>query len=341
VILLTGTGDLVQVLSPGSGTLNVQASYVDLLGASVTPGRLNTAITSGTTTTVVGSPASSTQRTVKYLSISNAGASALAITIQHTDGTTPVQLQKLTLGIGYSLVYNEGSGWQLYDANGNIQFAISGSGRFIKRTVLTALSSTAFVANALTNSVSIRMVGGGGQGGGAPATTGENGSGGGSGAYCEWQGAVTPGASYNYQCGTGGTTGGTGANGQAGTSTTFTGPTTLTAPGGSGGLVGASITLPVLGGAGGTISTNGTLNCVGEAGGNSVCIGTALDNQAGCGGCSPLGSGGQGLLNISNATGSSAASNGYGGGGAGGTTTGTAHAGGAGANGCIIVDEFT
>lgn len=166
MILLTSTSDLIQVVSGSTSALDVQASYVDLSGATVTPGRTNTAIASAATTTVVGSPASSTQRTVKFLSIQNKGA-AETVTVKHTDGTTAVQLQSLSLGSGYTLVYNEGSGWTLFDASGNIQTAI-GPGRFLKRTVILN-GTTTFTTTAATNSIIARMLAGGGQGGGGAA----------------------------------------------------------------------------------------------------------------------------------------------------------------------------
>src|SRR5216683_1091785 len=89
MLLLTSTSDLIQVITGSSGTINVHASWMDNLSGTITPGRTNTATISGAaTTTVVGSPASSTQRNVKQLSVHNSHASTSnLITIQHTDGT--------------------------------------------------------------------------------------------------------------------------------------------------------------------------------------------------------------------------------------------------------------
>ena len=339
MILLVSTSDDVQLVSGSTQTLHCQASFVDLNGTTVTPGRKNTIITTAVTTSIVGSPAASTQRTVKFLSIQNTGASSEAVTVQHTDGTNVVQLQKITLNAGYTLVYNEGSGWQLFDASGNFQQSV-GPGRYIKSTVLTSTTSATFTTSTTTTTIRVRMVGGGGQGGGGPAVAGECGSGGGSGAYAEWYGTVSPNTGYTYQCGAGGSTGGTGANGQAGASTTLTiGATTITAPGGSGGLVGTSVSVPVLGGAGGTISTNGTLNTAGVPGDPSHCTGTAANNRSGAGASSEFGAGGAALLEASNATGQAAT--GFGAGGGGASTTGTAHAGGTGSPGVIIIDEYS
>jgi hypothetical protein len=338
VILLTSTTDLLEVVTSGAQTVHVQASYVDLSGSTVTPGRLNTIISSATTTTVVGSPAASTQRTVKFLSIQNTSGTSETVTVEHTDGTNVIQLQKLTLLAGYTLVYNEGSGWTLYDGSANIQMS-QGSGRFLKRTVILN-GTTTFTTSPNTNSIIARMVAGGGQGGGAPAVAGECGSGGGAGSYAEWQVAVSPSTGYTVAVGAGGSTSGTGAAGQTGGVTTFAvGATTVTCNGGVGGNPGTSIALGVLGGAGGAVSTNGTLNAPGAAGEPNICTGTAADNRSGGGANSQFGNGGAPLFEASGTTGNAAG--GFGAGGGGASTTGTAEKGGTGSNGVIIVDEYS
>ena len=52
MLLLTSTSDLVGVYTWAAGDIEVHASWVDLSGTTVTPGRTNTAsITTATTTT--------------------------------------------------------------------------------------------------------------------------------------------------------------------------------------------------------------------------------------------------------------------------------------------------
>lgn len=122
MILLTGTSDLIQVNTGSSGTVEVQASWADNNAGSITPGRTNTSISGTGDTTVVGSPASSEQRKVKYLGIRNDHASVSNLTeIKHTDGTTPVTLWKGTLLPGEAAIYTENTGWQYLDANGAIK----------------------------------------------------------------------------------------------------------------------------------------------------------------------------------------------------------------------------
>ena len=120
MILLASTSDLVQIITGGTQSIQVHASYVDITAlGTVTPGRLNTTITSATTTTVVGSPGASTYRNVKTLSICNTDASvADTVTVQHTDGTIVVVLVSLSLPAGYTMTSTDGISWVLTNANG-------------------------------------------------------------------------------------------------------------------------------------------------------------------------------------------------------------------------------
>ena len=69
MIILASTADLVRVVTSHAALVEVHASYVDLNGTTVTPGRLNTLITTATTVTVVASPGAATVRNLKHLNI--------------------------------------------------------------------------------------------------------------------------------------------------------------------------------------------------------------------------------------------------------------------------------
>ena len=122
MLLLTGTSDLVRVVTSATADIEVHASWLDLNAGTVTPGRTNTAsITTATTTTIVGSPASSTQRNVSLLSLRNNHASTTCdVTVDHTDGTNAETLVKATLLAGESLVLDATGKWTHYDVNGGI-----------------------------------------------------------------------------------------------------------------------------------------------------------------------------------------------------------------------------
>lgn len=120
MINLASTSDLIRVTTSAAAQIEVHASWVDLNGVTVTPGRTNTPyITTATTTTVVGSPAASTVRNLKHLNITNdhAGQSCV-VTVEHTDGTTVIELMSFTLLPGENMILNAEGRWTHRDAQG-------------------------------------------------------------------------------------------------------------------------------------------------------------------------------------------------------------------------------
>jgi hypothetical protein len=121
MLLLTGVSDIIRVVTGSSAAVHVHASWVDNNAGTVTPGRTNTAsIATATTTTVVGSPAASTQRNVKHLNIANTHASvSTLVTVQHFDGTVSDDLIVVTLLAGEQLVFTAEGDWKHYAVNGS------------------------------------------------------------------------------------------------------------------------------------------------------------------------------------------------------------------------------
>lgn len=122
MILLTSTSDKLQVITGSAVTTDVHVSWIDsnAAGTTITPGRTNTAITTAATTDVVAAPASGIARNVKKFNLRNKHASQVnTITVQHTDGTTVVELFKAVLAAGEVLSYVEGIGWDIFAADGS------------------------------------------------------------------------------------------------------------------------------------------------------------------------------------------------------------------------------
>lgn len=114
MILLASTSALLRVITSAAVPVDVHASWVDLSGSTVTPGQDNTQITTASSTTVIPSPGASTARNVKGFLIRNKSATTgVMITIEHTDGTTTVELVKQSLNAGESLIYEDGQGWSV------------------------------------------------------------------------------------------------------------------------------------------------------------------------------------------------------------------------------------
>jgi hypothetical protein len=116
-MFLASTSDLIRVVTGSAvSTIGVQSDYVDSNGV---PGRTNTAITTAATTTVVASPAASTQRNVKSITITNNHAtSSNAIKVQHFDGTTSVDVAGFTLNAGERLTKADDGTWRHISGSG-------------------------------------------------------------------------------------------------------------------------------------------------------------------------------------------------------------------------------
>lgn len=131
MINLTSTSDVIRVTTAAAAQIEVHASWVDILSGVGTLGRTNTPhITTATTTTVVGSPAASAQRNVKHLNITNDHASAsCAVTVEHFDGVTAIELMAFTLMPGENMIFNEIGRWAHRDANG-AEYPAAGLGAY-------------------------------------------------------------------------------------------------------------------------------------------------------------------------------------------------------------------
>ena len=120
MLLLTSTSDILRLItSAAASTIEVHASFVDLNGTAVTPGRTNTRISTATTTTIVAAPGASTQRNVKGLYITNNSAGTnCTVAVEHFDGTNAVELMQFVLLPGENMGYREDGSWVHRDAQG-------------------------------------------------------------------------------------------------------------------------------------------------------------------------------------------------------------------------------
>lgn len=110
--LLNSSTDKLQLVTGVAGTVDVLASWVDLNGTTVTPGRTVTAITTATTTDIIATPGASTTRNVKTITIRNKDASAsVPVTVVYDANGTDYELHKVTLAPGELLEYIEGVGF--------------------------------------------------------------------------------------------------------------------------------------------------------------------------------------------------------------------------------------
>jgi len=120
MILLNTTSDVLRLTTSAATAVDVHSTYVDSTALTFAPGRKITAIASATTTTIVASPAASTDRTLKTLSIVPRGGSQ-TLTVEAFDGTTAVQLRSVQLIAGESLHYDDALGWRVLGVDGSMK----------------------------------------------------------------------------------------------------------------------------------------------------------------------------------------------------------------------------
>jgi hypothetical protein len=154
MLLLASTSDLLRIITGQAVTVDVHASWADLNGTTVTPGRTNTPITTATTTTVVGSPASLTYRTVKTLCARNRHASSTVdVTVVHTDGTNAMELVKATLAAGDALHYDEHAGFTVRDLYGRVKHIETSVAAVTNALNVVVLASDVTNNNAVANTI--------------------------------------------------------------------------------------------------------------------------------------------------------------------------------------------
>lgn len=148
MLLLTTTSDIVRVITTAAAsTIDCHASWMDTNGTTVTPGRLNTVISTATTTTVVPAPGSGVTRNLKGLYITNSSAgTSTRVTVDHFDGTNQVDLIGFILLPGENLGYREDGSWVHRDAQG-AEYPPTGLGSYTGKSISFMKSSTGSDAN--------------------------------------------------------------------------------------------------------------------------------------------------------------------------------------------------
>ena len=143
MLLLTSVSDIIRLVTgAAASTIEVHTSYMDVSGTTITPGRTNTRITTATTTTIVASPAASTQRNVKAIYVTNnsAGTSCM-VGVEHTDGTNAVEIMQFVLLPGENMGYREDGSWVHRDQNG-AEYPPSGLGNYGGKNIPFMKTST-------------------------------------------------------------------------------------------------------------------------------------------------------------------------------------------------------
>lgn len=144
MLLLNSTSDVVRIVtSAAANSIDCHASWIDLNGSTVTPGRQNTVITTATTTTIVPAPGAGTTRNLKGLYVTNDSTGTnCTVTVDHFDGTNQVELISFVLLPGENLGYREDGSWVHRDASG-AEYPPAGLGAYNGRSIPFMKTGTA------------------------------------------------------------------------------------------------------------------------------------------------------------------------------------------------------
>lgn len=155
MLLLDTTSAKLRLTTSGTTAIDAHSSWADLNSGTVTPGATNVQIASATTTDLVGSPGSSTFRTVKTVTIRNTHASATCTcTVIHTNGTTAVELFKMPLGPGEEIHYHENAGFWAIDNVGRAKWSASQ----VNTPSINALNAVALTSDVTNNNASANTI---------------------------------------------------------------------------------------------------------------------------------------------------------------------------------------
>jgi hypothetical protein len=157
MIILTNTTDKIQVKLGTTVTttqLRCFASYRDTTTTSISP--LRNVLNTNNTTNVdlVGSPASSTQRIVDYISIYNSDTGNETVTISFNDNGTLYELFVATLASGEKIEYQEGLGFKVMSNAGSVKTSVNqGNNTLSSSMTSVVLGSDVINNNAVANTI--------------------------------------------------------------------------------------------------------------------------------------------------------------------------------------------
>ncbi len=339
---LTANSHTLELVTTTTTTTNIALSGRDNTSFGQTPVAQETAVSSGTTTTIAAAPSSGTQRQVDDIEILVTGSGSQGIKVQKNNGSNTFAMINVVLNTNERVAYTNDQGFRVFDSLGREKFLMG----FSQMAPSTLLSVGSYTPPVGCTALLVEVWGAAGGSAGAPtaASAASLGGGGACGGYAAKLFIGVP-SSITPTYGTGGTAGAnTGATAGTGGDTTVTiNSVTVTGKGGLGGTGMAAAAITVLiapGGAAPPTGTGGDVNGFGEPGGDGIRLSGTI-GKSGNGGTpiGGVGAGGQGLI----VAGVGVAGTGFASGAAGGSVINGSAAvlGAAGKGGCVIFTPFS
>lgn len=119
MIILDNTNEILELVTSAAVNVDVHAAWMDHTSSGGTPGSTETAITTAATTTIVAAPGASTQRQVRFLSITNRGTAAQTVRLQKDVAATDYYLgPAYTLAAGDTLRMSDDGAVTIVDSSG-------------------------------------------------------------------------------------------------------------------------------------------------------------------------------------------------------------------------------
>jgi len=158
MIILSATTDNLQVVLASTVTANQLqcfTSWRDRTATTFIAGRTVINTNNGSAVDVSGSPESSTQRVLDYVSVFNSDTAPAVVTIRYNANGTTYILYKATLAVGDKIEYTDKTGFQVIGANGGVKIN-QVAGNVV--SVTNALNVTVMASNVVNNNASANAI---------------------------------------------------------------------------------------------------------------------------------------------------------------------------------------
>jgi len=157
MLVLTETTDKIQVVLGETVTTNqlqCMSNWRDITTTAYTPGRTIVNTNNTTDVDLVGSPASSTQRVIDFLSVYNKDTANATVTIKFDANSTEYILFKATISTGEKIEYQDGQGFRVIANSGAIKNSINQG----NNTIGTTLTAVVLGADVINNNATANTI---------------------------------------------------------------------------------------------------------------------------------------------------------------------------------------
>lgn len=147
VLVLTNTTDSIEAKLTAPVATNQPIAivhYADTTSTSLTEASSSALLNNTTPVTIVGSPAASTRRVVKEITVYNNDTADVELTLQYNFNSVIRIFRKVTISVGDSYILSEDKGASLF---GVVPIASGGTGQTTQQNAINALTNVSAATN--------------------------------------------------------------------------------------------------------------------------------------------------------------------------------------------------